>query len=131
MSVDGKPVSVAIVTANHSVIDMPAAYRIFGIDEHAPGLRPMEPDGQGRPQYRYPFHEIEVQGLKIENPNIVIEGKRSDPDCDVHKESLPRGEQSYFVCYGGADLFLGVSVLQRLHLFFAFGEKMLYATAAS
>jgi hypothetical protein len=34
-------------------------------------------------------------------------------------------------CIRGADLYLGLSVLRRLHLFFAFGEKMLYATAAS
>jgi len=38
------------------------------------------------------------------------------------------GEQTH--CYGGADLRLGLSVLRKLHLYFAFGERVLYATAS-
>ena len=131
MSLDGQPVSVAIMTADRSAIEMLAAHRIFGIDENSPDVQALEVAENGHLRYRYPFHEIDVQGLKIENPDIIVEGKRSDPDCNSRSQFLPHPGGTFVSCYGGADLFLGVSVLRRLHLFFAFGEKILYVTAAS
>ncbi|HEX3429335.1 MAG TPA: hypothetical protein VHT03_00500 [Rhizomicrobium sp.] len=109
---------------------MNVAHRLFGIDEHSAGLEKAEAGPKGLPIYRYSFHEMEVQGLKIQNPDFIIEGEASDPECNSH---LYYDTQSgrYVRCFGGMDLFLGPSILRKLHLFFAFGEEMLYATAAS
>ena len=60
MSVDGKPVSVAIMTSGRSAMVMPVAYRMFGIDEHSPGLQALETDKKGHSRYPYPFREIDV-----------------------------------------------------------------------
>jgi hypothetical protein len=127
MSVDGKLLTVGITTSSRSTMGMNDAHRLFGIDEHSPGIKKVESGSKAEPAYRYPFHEIEAQGLKIENPDIVIEGKASDPECDPHEHFDAHGR--YVRCYGGADLFLGPSILRRFHLFFAFGEEVLYATA--
>ena len=105
---------------------MNVAHRLFGIDGHSPGIQMIEKDSKGLPVYHYPFHEIEVQGLKIQNPDIAIEGDISDPECNPRRTD----NREYVVCYGGFDLYLGLSVLKKLHLFFAFGEEVLYATAA-
>lgn len=130
MSLDGKDVTVGVMTAGISSMGMNVAHRLFGIDANTPGLRKIGSDANGQPIYRYPFRSIEVQGLKILNPEIEIQGAVSDPECDAHEHADPTWGGRYR-CYGGADLFLGLSVLKSLHLFFAFGEKMLYATAAS
>jgi hypothetical protein len=105
---------------------MNAAHRLFGIDEHSLAAAQVpEKDQDGGSLFRYPFHELDIEGLRIKNPDIVIEGKASDPECNPHLHAVGG---TYVQCYGGSDLQLGFSVL--LHLFFAFSEGMLYATGS-
>ena len=130
MSVDGKTMNVGLTTTGRSTMGMNDAHRLFGIDEHSSGIKRVGTDSEGLPTYRYPFHEIDVQGLKIGNPDIILEGRIADPGCDPYTH-FDTQSRDYMNCYGDADLFLGPSILRRLHLFFAFSEKTLYATAAS
>lgn len=131
MMLDGQKLQVALKAESPSEMGMNVARRIFGINEHTSGLQMIGTESNGISVYRYPFTEIAVEGLKITNPDISIYGNASDPEC-IGKEHIgPRSNPEVTWCFGGADLFLGPSVLKRLHLFFAFGEKMLYVTAAS
>jgi hypothetical protein len=130
MQLDNKPVVVGITTDGPTIMGMKAAHSLFGLDELAPQLAPQSgvraPEGEL--MYRYPFQNLEMDRLKVANPAILIAGEKPEPTCDAHLHVASNGDS--YRCYGGGDIFLGQSTLRKLHLYFAFGEKMLYATAA-
>jgi hypothetical protein len=139
MLLDGRPVVVGITSTGQSEMGMNAVRRLFGLDEHAPGMEatPQSRTSPGDMIYRYPFKTISVEGLSIAGPAILVRGEEPGPECDakLHTmrqpgEGIASGGYEMVRCYGGADLFIGLSVLRKLHLYFAFGEKILYATAA-
>jgi len=113
---DGKPFSVMLDTgAARSFMNFKAAKEIFGIDEENPHLKSLGERGingiVGVAAYRYPFSTLTLQGVEIRNPDIDI---IKYPDTD----------------HGESDLSLGISVLRQLHIYIAYGEKMLYVTGA-
>ncbi len=132
MALDGKHVVAGITTASQTRMGMNAARRLFGLNEHSPQLELQKnvDSSNSEPAYRYPFRTLELEGLKVENPAVVILGEKQEPECNGREQwsRNEKEERQSVICYGGADLFLGLSVLRRLHLYFAFEERMLYAT---
>ena len=62
----------------------------------------------------------------VANPDVVIE-RRDGKECRPYRPiNLYMGQ----ICYGTADLNLRDAELKQMHLYLAFKEKMLYATAA-
>jgi predicted aspartyl protease len=113
---DGKPLKAILDTgASRSFMNFRAAREIFGIVENNPQLKatgsrnmngvvPLE-------SFRYPFSSITFEGIEIRNPDIEI---IKYPDSDNIE----------------SDLILGIGVLRQLHMYIAYGEKMLYLTPA-
>lgn len=66
-----------------------------------------------RPQHR--FRELAFGGVEVLNPLFVLK-----PGPGIHKAGDPTPP----------DITIGMNVLRRLHLYFAFGEKVLYVSAA-
>jgi len=121
MQLDGKDVSVIpTLEMEHARMGITALEEIFGIEKDSPMLKPT---GQGDDLLRYPFHSLNLGGLTINNPAIEIYRDKPSQRCNGKREG-------YRICWGGADVRLGLAELQRLHLFFAFPEKTLYLTPA-
>ena len=132
MQLDGKPLIAGIDSDDSSWMGMNAAREIFGLEENAPGLEHLrEETPDGKPAlFRYAFKSLEMPGVEIANPEIFIFGEKPEADCESRLRFKLDPRLRSYRCFGGADLFLGLSVLRRLHLYFAFDEKVLYATAA-
>jgi predicted aspartyl protease len=64
---------------------------------------------------RYAFKTMTIQGITVNNPDIVLL-----PDSYAH---LGRA--------GAPDLLLGAGILRQLHLYIAYGERKIYVTPAS
>jgi hypothetical protein len=129
MRLDGKSVTATINSAGPTSMTKSVAQRVFLIDPNSPDLRPLPNRlSSGEATYSYPFKTLEVGGLTVNNPAIEIYDGGAGPECDGRTHNV--NSEKVFVCYGGADIHVGLSILRKLHLYFAFGEKTLYATAA-
>ncbi len=129
-SLDGVAVRVSLTTYGaHTFMDFPAATRLFGITEGSPGVTVLSRDAAGTPTlYRYAFKQLSLGGTAVNNPAIDIYPAPDTP-C---KGGAPRVIRNghVFECRGPVDLYLGLNVLQQLHLYFAADERTLYVTAA-
>ena len=129
MQLDGKDVEVQIATDDdHDYLNARIARLNFGITPAA--------DSTGNSDRKpLPFKTLTVDGLTITNPTVYPYGDPMAEGCNggarYHQAGIHDEANRYIeTCFGEPDLFLGRSALQHLHVFLAFGEKMLYATAA-
>ncbi len=107
---DGKPVDTLITTGSpRSYMQWRAAKSALGIDENTPGLKTVDYPGGAYKVYRFPFKALTMDGVTVENPDIVMYDGTSDD----------------------TRLILGMGVLRQLHLYIAYDERMLYVTPAS
>jgi predicted aspartyl protease len=108
---DGKDVRILIDTGSDlSYMTVTDAHRLFGLD--TAGLKRLD-NGKdpGDASYTYPFKTLDLQGIAVQNPKIILmPDKLGDPD--------------------QPELTIGMSILRKLHLYVAYGEKKLYVTAA-
>jgi hypothetical protein len=120
MELDGKPVSVSFGEGATGRMSLGAFRRVFGTDA-SPGAANGS-DAQGSVLYDHPFQTLAVGGITLRNPAIRL--------VDDTKTSPCRLTQKPLECFGRSDVEIGLAQLKALHLYFAFGEKKLYATAA-
>jgi predicted aspartyl protease len=114
LNLDGKPVDAVIDTGSVStLLDLKVARRTFGLDvadirkgEDISGVTGRKTEG-----YEHQFKTLGVGGIQIQNPVVKIAAMQR-----VRVSSPP--------------LIIGMRHLKALRLYFAFGEKILYATAA-
>lgn len=111
---DGTKMSAVIDTgAEGSAMPLSVAQRLLGIDVKSPGLQEVAPISVNGAQhvraYRYPFQTLNLEGITVKNPDIVL---------------MPDSGQ------GVPDLLLGVGILRQLHLYIAYKEGKIYATRA-
>jgi len=110
VEIDGQKMTAILDTgASHSTMNFEAAERFFDIKEDSPGVR-VEKGNRG-PVYFYPFKTMTLQGVTVNNPKIVL---------------VPRDASKF----SDWRALLGISVLRQLHLYIAYRERMIYATAA-
>jgi len=93
-----------------SFIAMSEATTLFKLSGASPGMQPagVGVSKRGTPQdyHRYRFSSLEVGDLKLDEPWMIIA-----PSLKV-------------------DMIIGMHQLHRMHLYFAFSERTLYATSA-
>lgn len=118
MQIDGQPVRVALSGGAESAMRMTAGRRLAG-----GSLRPASIDPEGDTVYRAPFRTLSMGGIAFNHPAIVVVDDEARLGCN--KAAKPP------VCFDRADLDLSTAQLKSLHLYFAFNEKTLYATAAN
>jgi hypothetical protein len=112
---DGQPLSALIDTgATNTAISLDAAQRRFGLSPGSAGVEPVGPGwdvhGNALVTYRHRFRSLDIGGIRIGSPRVDLSDSAWEPD---------------------VDLILGMDELRRLHLFFAFRERKLYAKAAA
>ena len=109
---DDAEINVVIDTgASYSVMFIPDAERLYGIKPGREGLRPI-PDAPDR--YYYPFRSLNLEGMAIQNPAIVLRPNTT---------GIPLSRIE--------ELILGMSVLSKLHLYIAYRDRKIYITPSS
>ena len=114
-TLDGKPIEAFIDSgAQRSTMSLTMARTLLGIDEKNPALKQLGTTSINylvpAKTYRYPFQTVNLEGISIRNPDVLI----VDTGPDAHEPPF----------------ILGIGALRQLHLFIAYDEKVLYLTAA-
>jgi len=122
LQLDGKPVKTLIDTgATTTILSLRAADELFGLHSDSPGVeasgttRTM--DGQNLPLYRRQFGTLDFGGVLFHNPWLTLAEDRVSPHSDNRSDP--------------DDLILGTHQLRQLHIYIAYKDKMLYATASA
>lgn len=107
VAIDGKPIKAIVDTgASTSTLNVEAA---AGLGVATDGLKAV--GNTADPNYTFPFKTLSFEGVTVTSPRIIL---------------VPR-DKSHFTDYRAL---LGITVLRQLHLFIAYKERKLYATAA-
>lgn len=111
ITVDDKGLSATVDTgADDTILSMATARKMWGLDEHAPGMKLAYPDYPEYKFYHYPFKTMSFGGLKVSGPHIMIVPNGYLPD--------------------KLDILLGTNILRELHMYIAYKEKAMYVTPA-
>jgi hypothetical protein len=127
---DGQEFTANIDTGlDNSTINSKAARDVFGIDQigrnsgapapssDQPAMADVEAVTVTASRQQHRFHSLTFGGVTVVNPLFVVK----PVDMSVRKAGDP----------ASPDITIGMNVLRKLHLYFAFGERMLYVSAAS
>lgn len=126
---DGQEFTANIDTGlDNSTINSKAARDHFGValEPSKPQASAAQPDLPAQPgveavtvtasRQQHRFHNLTFGGVTVANPLFVVK----PVDMGVRKAGDPLSP----------DITIGMNVLRKLHLYFAFGERMLYVSAA-
>jgi predicted aspartyl protease len=107
VQLDGQEVSAILDTgASRSVMSLEAAENMFKID----------PATLSKNNGRYSFKTLTLQDVTVNNPDIIL---------------VPNDKSQVMGGYRQTNLILGMGILRQLHLYIAYKEHTIYATAAS
>jgi len=142
---DGKPLTANIDTGQEvSSLNTDAARAVYGVTAESPGSTPVSsstntgPDAgvsetvvvHGTKLFMHSFHSLAFGEVTVKNPLVLVQpdiaGVR-DRDNNLQLNSLIRRQDDF----PRPDVTIGMDVLRRLHLFFAFAERKLYVTSAA
>jgi hypothetical protein len=130
-TLDGGALTVTLATdPGHSFMSRSIAAKIVGASFDSSAATPIVHfDPYGRDWVHYPFKMLSLGGLGLQNPQIDL---FSDDYCTQTKLHGPiyvlAAKDSENLCK--SDAVIELAELKHLHLYFAFGEKKLYVTAA-
>jgi hypothetical protein len=127
VTVDGKPVLAILDTGAHwTLMRLATSSGLFDIDTSSPGVESIGAlrgiEGNHVDEYSYTFKTLVLGGITFENPVIhlaAINVARHEADVGSHFSRANLGQP---------DLYIGMNVIRRLHLYIAYGERMLYFT---
>jgi len=125
MQLDGKDIQATFSASAKPLLNGRIARENYGID--------ITPDANGNlPTHR--FKTISVDGLTITNPEFAIYKDDSGGCNGGYRTELPAlGSDNgthLEQCFGLPDMMIGIPELKHLHIYIAFREHMVYATAA-
>ena len=133
VKLDGRDFTAIIDTgAGHTSISQDAALSAFGLRPDSPGMVANGHIGtdENAVRYRYAFKTLTFEGVTVANPGVEIlpniMNRNADPN---HKINSLIERHSDDVAL--PEAIVGMDVLSKLHLYFAFKEKKLYITEAS
>ena len=115
VDLDGHSILAAINTGeSRSAISREVAEKLFRFTPGEADTVEMDEALPGEKLYRHVFGKLSFGDIQVQNPHIVI---------------IPLKK-----AFGGTefpDLFIGTDILRKLHLYFAFQERMMYVSPAS
>lgn len=129
LELEGKKVQATLSTGSpSSVLSAEAATRLYGFTEQSAQV---EQGFQGTIEH-YRMMSFTTPGLSVSNSKIFLGAARLH--CTFQPSGKPDGAAQYGgdnTCLGSeAPLFVGMNVLEKLHLYFATKENVLYVTTA-
>lgn len=132
VKLDGKDFDAIIDTgASTSIIRQDMARLAFGLTPDSPDVKPEGHLGEEEraKMYSYPFKTLTFEGVTISNPKVRILA-------DVMGTNADRSNKMNSLIQRNSDdvslpeVIIGMNVLAKLHLYFAFQEHKLYITEA-
>lgn len=116
MKLDGRNVTVVLDTDDGpGFMEAADARDEMDVSPSSPGL--VNVGTKDAPLYRYPFKALTAGAVTVKNPNILIY-------TDAQRERCRRS------CLNLRKLSLGLSVMSKMRLYFAYHEGAVYITAA-
>jgi hypothetical protein len=127
--IEGKKIAASLSTGTSiTTLTTDATKRLYGFDEHSADIDTSR-DSQGNVTAQYRAMAITTPGLKVTNTQIQL--AKPVKECSLQLRGRGDGVAQYFNCIGNeAPLHIGLNVLEKLHLYFATRENVLYFTAA-
>lgn len=127
-TLDGKPLTVGLsFEPGDALMERDIAAGVTGLSDDALKATSVPPTSEfAYGSFHYPFKALSLGGVAIGNPAIDM---YTHDACTRHfgvVGMLGTGSDRFCV----ADLWLRLSEIRKLHLYFAFGENKLYVTAA-
>jgi hypothetical protein len=128
--IEGKKIAASLSTGTSiTTLTTDATKRLYGFDEHSADIETSR-DSEGNVTAQYRAMAITTPGLNVTNTQIQL-AKRPMKECSLQLRGRGDGVAQYFNCIGNeAPLHIGLNVLEKLHLYFATKENVLYFTAA-
>ena len=122
MDLDGKPVRTLIDTgASQTILSLAAADDLFDLHSDSPGVEAAgssrTADGKQLPMFRHQFGLLAIGGIQFLNPWLTLAEDRT-------WQHMKFGSKP-------DALILGTHQLRQLHLYIAYKDKILYATASA
>ncbi|HVJ51567.1 MAG TPA: retropepsin-like aspartic protease [Aliidongia sp.] len=119
--------------ASQVFLSIPAAEAHFGLTTASPGVTRVTPEAASASSdmvyYRARLDTLSIEGIAMRNPTIFL---LPDKLYETLGKDDFRGQGQVSRDFADLpELTIGTSVLQKLHLYIAYGEKRLYATAAN
>ena len=107
LQLDGQEVPAILDTgSSRSLMSLDTAVDLFKID----------PAVLSKNHNHYPFKMLTLEGVTVNNPDIIL---------------VPNDKSQVMGGYRQTNLILGMGILRQLHLYIAYKEHTIYATAAS
>ncbi|HEY8950020.1 MAG TPA: aspartyl protease family protein [Rhizomicrobium sp.] len=117
LTLDGQAIDATVDTgAPYTTMSLETAERLYHIDPKSPDLKPVkDDDGKSVFGYSYPFKTLSLGGLTVNNPHVIL---------------VSDSKSTFLGGNAVPNVLLGFSILSKLHLYIAYGEKNLYITPA-
>jgi hypothetical protein len=113
VEIEGHKIRAVLDTgANTTVMDLETFMPLFGLTPTSPGVEVVHDTRDPYPEYVYTFKAINLQGVTVNNARVFFISQKFSHSPDY-------------------DMLLGTNILTHLHLYIAYKEKMLFATAAT
>ncbi len=114
ISIDGKEVRAVLDTgSSRSIMSLERAQLLFGIADNDARLVKDDATHLGAP-FRFPFKTVTMQDIAVSDPDILL---------------VPDDDSQMFA--NGPPVILGMGILRQLHIYIAYRQHKIYATAAS
>jgi hypothetical protein len=129
MELEGKKIETTLATGNASTtLTTDVTKRLYGFDEHSEDIETDKEVG-GRTRSHYRAMALTTPGLNVTNSKVELVPR---PDlCHLDTGWGRDAVAQYSGCMGSeAPLHLGMNVLEKLHLYVATKESVVYFSAA-
>jgi hypothetical protein len=129
MELDGKKIEATLATgAPQTTLTTDVTGKLYGFDEHSRDIE-TETNGAGKPVAQYRAMALTAKGLNVNNTRIrLLPGKK---ECGLRINGAEDNAAQYANCIGSeSPLYLGMNILQQLHLYLATKENVLYVSSA-
>ena len=121
--------AVIDTTLDRSVMRRDVAEELFGFRAGTPEMAQVadRKDGRGNPVYGHTFKQLSLEGVIAATVPVLIQANSDNKDLD---RSPILGSRAQFTPEKIPALSLGMDVLSHLHLYVAYAQDKIYATAA-
>ncbi len=131
VTIDGADLDAVLgTTAQQDTLNLDIAEDELKFDKTAAGVQRLPDRAGGAEAYRARFKSLALEGISIDNPELLVLQ-------DVQKQRMNQGPRVGSNIRANAednrepDVTLGLNMLTKLHIYIAFKEKKLYASAAN
>ena len=130
VQLDGKTIEATFNTwGSETAIDTSATRLLYGFDEHSAGIQTLAAES-GRKVAQYRAMKMTTDGLTVVNANVRLDSSAQGKACGVTAGGRTGRAAGYTGCFGMHPLYLGRNILDKLRIYFATKENVVYFTTA-